>query len=170
MDELNLRNAEEPEQPPRWLSARAKEMIVSIEMLAVSVGVIVALCLIPSQPASSIQTIVVPARVLPPVQFTALSSIKPTGKRGMVNPQDISRAIDRVWMKLQTQASQASKRSGPQTGGLCAQTTQQKALVLIVSWTCRFVTFTPPPGVMVLSVRIVGDEAWLQIRAIPARF
>ncbi len=45
----------------------------------------------------------------------------------------------------------------------CKEHSTQKALVLMVSWGCQFVTFIPPPGAKVLSARLSARTVVLQI-------
>jgi hypothetical protein len=45
----------------------------------------------------------------------------------------------------------------------CKERLVQKALILMASWDCQFVTFIPPPGAKVLSARLSSRTVVLQI-------
>src|SRR5258708_307454 len=74
-------NEEEPEQP-RWpLTLETKNRILGIGTIIFLLCGVIALCLIPNEPAYATQTVSVPAHFLPLVQFNATSAIIPTGSK-----------------------------------------------------------------------------------------
>lgn len=72
--------SEEPDKPPR-LSPQTRERIQGSILIFFLLCGIIALCLIPSSPAYTIQTISVPAHFLPPQIFVVRTPITPTGTR-----------------------------------------------------------------------------------------
>src|SRR5258708_29574944 len=72
---------EEPRKPRRPLSPQAVDLMLSTVTLTVIFAGMIALCLIPSTPLYTIQTVSVPAHFLPLVQLKTTNTVIPTGSK-----------------------------------------------------------------------------------------
>ncbi len=69
------------DEPRRPMSQKTKDTILGIGTIIFILSGIIALCLIPNTPAYAIQTVSVPAQLLPVVHLTATAAIIPTGSK-----------------------------------------------------------------------------------------